>query len=107
MGILKQRFDFGRRERKCEAVKAVTLERMRTFLRDVVRPASMLTVEVQSIAVSQGKDAPTPPGNASEQTISVPDRVWLGNAAAQAFRQNATWVARPTETAPPTVSSKL
>lgn len=96
--VARQRFDFERRERRLKAMEAADLAALHSFVREQVRPAPRLCVEVCS-AVSW-KTTEAAAGEAE-----LPDRVWDGPEAVAAFRAGAVWTAL--DTAPPLPASKL
>lgn len=102
MEVNKRRFDFTRRERKLEAVKAANLEHLREFIQGVVRSAPRLSVEVQSIAPGTGKQLP--PGGPMP---AAPDRIWESTDAIMGFRTSTEWIQLNSEVARQAGKSRL
>eukprot|EP00929_Paragymnodinium_shiwhaense_P035508 TRINITY_DN19150_c0_g1_i1.p1 TRINITY_DN19150_c0_g1~~TRINITY_DN19150_c0_g1_i1.p1 ORF type:complete len:784 (-),score=190.25 TRINITY_DN19150_c0_g1_i1:135-2486(-) len=87
--ITRLRYEFGRRDKKRQALKEVTLEKLRHFVQAHVSSAPRLFVQVHSISGGPGKSAP----EGSGVVPRTPDRIWHGDEDRKRFRASAQWVA--------------
>lgn len=92
--ITRRRFEFERRERRQKAMEAIRLADLRSFVREQVRQAPRLYLEVRSVAGAAAGKVPSEAAAAEAAAAAeVPDRMWQGTDAVAAFRAGAAWVA--------------